>query len=115
MAAAGHDDVRIYFTGSSVSGVSFKVGSPFDVGRVSDYDVALANKELFKKAKQLGVEVRGHGARTAPITIEQADQLGFGDLERRLSEEAGRPVRFMIYSSDGAVQARAANIEVIPG
>lgn len=114
LTAAGHDDVRIYFAGSSVSGVSFKAGVPFDTGRVSDYDIALASRGLLRRAKAIGVEARGNGARTAPLTLDQADRLGIGDLQRRLTAEAGRPVYFMIYSSDGAVQARAATIEVIP-
>jgi len=33
--------------GSSVSGVSFSTGQPFDVGRVSDFDVAISHPELY--------------------------------------------------------------------
>lgn len=37
--------------GSSVTGRRFKKGIPFDVGRISDFDVAIVNSDLLKKYK----------------------------------------------------------------
>ncbi len=39
-AEAGYGDTEAAFQGSSVTGVKYTTGAPFDKGRVSDYDVA---------------------------------------------------------------------------
>lgn len=40
--SAGYPDVEPILQGSAVTGKNFGTGAPFDVGRVSDFDVALA-------------------------------------------------------------------------
>ncbi|MED9649857.1 hypothetical protein RCN49_07995 [Escherichia marmotae] len=55
MSKLGYPGAVSYMQGSSVSGVSFSTGQPFDVGRVSDFDVAISHPELYKRAEQLGI------------------------------------------------------------
>jgi hypothetical protein len=111
--AAGYRDVIPVFQGSSVTGVSYRTGDIFDVGRVSDFDIALASSSLFDRAKALGVEIRG-GSRTAPLMDEELLRaLGLHDLSVQLSHRAGgRPVHFMIYRELGTVVRRSPSIEV---
>jgi uncharacterized protein YukE len=98
LRAAGYDDVVPVFQGSSVTGVKYTNGKPFDVGRVSDFDIALASPTLFERAKALGVEVRGRDTRTAPLSQKHLEQLGLLELRDALKQRmSGRPVAFMIY------------------
>jgi hypothetical protein len=110
---AGYDDAIPVFHGSSVTGVKYTTGALFDVGRTSDFDIALASPELFERAKALGFELRGHRTRTAPV--KEADilrALGLLDLQQSLSHRAGRNVEFMIYKDLEHALGRSPSIEV---
>jgi hypothetical protein len=109
---AGHDDVVAVFQGSSVTGRSFRTGAPFDVGRVSDFDVALADPQLLARARSLGIPLRSAGSRTGPLTTAHLHRLGLHDLARSLSARAGRDVNFMIYRSVDGATARLPSILV---
>ena len=109
---AGYGDVQAAFRGSSVTGVSFKTGAPFDVGRVSDFDLALASSTLLQRAKELGIGLRGGGTRTEPLDEEHLKMLGLLDLSRELGEMTGRPVTFMIYESIESIAQRGPYIIV---
>lgn len=50
LSRAGYGDVETILQRSSVTAQSFKTGQAFDVGRVSDFDVALASPELLQRA-----------------------------------------------------------------
>ena len=97
LSDAGYSDVIIAFRGSSVTGKSFHTGVPFDIGRISDLDIAVVSPELLQKAKSLGVQLRGGGTRTGPLTIEQLKDLGLLELIEYLEEREGRTVSIMIY------------------
>ena len=109
---AGYEGVQAIFQGSSVTGVKYTTGAPFDVGRVSDFDIALASPTLLQRAKELGIGLRGGGTRTGPLTDEQLQMLGLLDLTEELSRTAGRPVKFMIYESIDAAVKRGPSILV---
>jgi len=109
---AGYGDVQAAFRGSSVTGVSFKTGAPFDVGRVSDFDLALASSTLLQRAKELGIGLRGGGTRTEPLKDKHLKMLGLLDLQQELNEMAGRPVTFMIYESIESIAQRGPYIIV---
>jgi filamentous hemagglutinin len=98
-------------SGSAVTGKSFSTGAAFDAGRVSDFDIALASRTLLSKAREIGVQLRSAGARTAPLTAGQVQRLGLGPLQRTLSNMARRPVNFMIYGDAEFAAARAPSIE----
>jgi hypothetical protein len=109
---AGYGDVQAAFRGSSVTGVSFKTGAPFDVGRVSDFDLALASSTLLQRAKELGIGLRGGGTRIVPLKDKHLKMLGLLDLQQELNEMAGRPVTFMIYESIESIAQRGPYIIV---
>jgi uncharacterized protein RhaS with RHS repeats len=110
LAKAGYGDTQAIFQGSSVTGVKYTTGQPFDVGRLSDYDIALAGEKLMKAAQQIGVGLRQGGIRTEPLQDWQLAKLGLDGLAKQLSELAGRPVNFMIYQSVEAATKRAPSI-----
>jgi RHS repeat-associated protein len=112
LSKAGFDDVQPIFQGSSVTGKSFRTGQPFDVGRVSDFDVALASPKMLQKAKELGIPLRSKGVRTAPLKPIHLEKLGLTDLVSLLSSQARRPVNFMIFDSTATATAKAPSIFV---
>jgi hypothetical protein len=112
LADAGHSDVDAAFQGSSVTGRSFRTGKPFDEGRTSDYDVALAGEDLLAAAKEAGINLRGGGVRTGPLKGGQLAKLGLADLQSDLSEVAGRPVNFMIFNTIDSAISRSPSIMV---
>jgi len=108
--AAGHPDVIALLQGSAVTGRSFRTGVPFDVGRVSDLDVALASQTLMGRVEGLGLRLRSGGMRSGPLRPSHLDGLGLSDAVTDLSLLAGRPVAFMIYRSAQAAAARRPSI-----
>jgi RHS repeat-associated protein len=107
---AGYADAQAAFQGSSVTGTSFRTGLPFDVGRVSDYDVAIGGEGIFSAAEDAGIGLRGGGTRTGPLTSLDLERLGLTSLRADLSELTGRPVNFMIYQSIEDALARSPSI-----
>jgi hypothetical protein len=99
------DNIDVLFQGSSVTGKSFKSGLPFDAGRQSDFDIALAGQDLFEQAQSFGYRVKD-GTRIGPLKPSQLEELGLSDLSRRLSVQANRPVEFMIFNSANSAYKR---------
>jgi filamentous hemagglutinin len=99
LARAGYGNVEPILQGSAVTGKSFKTGQEFDIGRVSDFDIALASPELLQRAQSLGIGLRSGGTRTGPLSARDLQALGLKDLSSKLSGQAGREVNFMIYDS----------------
>jgi len=96
--------------GSAVNGKSFRTGAPFDAGRVSDFDIALAGPDILARAKQLGIGLRSQRTRTRPLSFKQVRQLVLGGLQSSLSKTAGRPVNFIVYGDVSAAAARSASL-----
>jgi filamentous hemagglutinin len=113
LAKAGYGNVEPILQGSAVTGKSFKTGQAFDVGRVSDFDIALADPELLRRAQELGVGLRSGGTRTGPLSARDLQVLGLKELAGKLSEQAGREVNFMIYDSAITAASRAPSM-VLP-
>jgi filamentous hemagglutinin len=112
-AEAGYDDVEAIFQGSSVTGVSFETQEAFDLGRLSDYDVAIASPSLFERAKELGAQLRSRGTRTGPINkTRMLSNLGILGLSIDLSDLAGRPVKFMLFANVEAALQRGPSIRI---
>ncbi|MBV9124913.1 MAG: hypothetical protein JO112_16285, partial [Planctomycetes bacterium] len=92
------------FQGSSVTGTSFKTGEPFDVGRKSDFDIALVHDETFLQALDLGAKAKD-GTRIGPLNQAQMEALGLLNVQQELAAMAGRPVKFMLFdSTESALQ-----------
>ncbi len=113
LAAAGYSDVISGLGGSAVTGIKYTTGQPFDVGRTSDFDIAIASPGLLAKAKALGIPLRSGGIRTGPLSDKQLKALGLYQLIESLSADAGRDVHFMIYDSI-LTAANRAPIIIIP-
>jgi RHS repeat-associated protein len=109
---AGYTDVEAGLQGSAVTGSKFTTGARFDVGRISDFDIALSSPELLARARQVGVPLRSGGIRTAPLELGHLKSLGLADLSRDLSQTAGRPVNFMIFDSAKTARSKAPTIGV---
>ncbi|MBA3708267.1 MAG: hypothetical protein H0W83_05560 [Planctomycetes bacterium] len=100
---AGHKDAEPIFQGSSVTGVNFEKGIPFDSQYISDFDIAIVSPSLMKRAKELGVKLRPDGKRRGPLSLEfsQAtlEKLGLKSMISDLTRAAGREVNIMVYDS----------------
>ena len=82
---AGYGNVEPILQGSAVTGKSYRTGQAFDVGRIGDFDIALASPELLRKAESLGVWLRSGVARTGPLSERDLKALGLNDLASQLS------------------------------
>ena len=72
---------------------------PFDVGRVSDLDVAVTGRQLLDDAEAAGIQMRSRGMRTAPVPHRVQRALGVADLLKDLTVDTGRPVKIMVYGN----------------
>ncbi len=110
LSKAGYGNVEPILQGSAVTGKSYRTGQAFDVGRTSDFDIALASPELLRKAESLGIGLRSGGARTGPLSMRDLKALGLNDLASQLTKQAGRDVNFMIYGSTSSATSRAPSL-----
>lgn len=118
---AGCTEAEVLFQGSSVTGRKYEEstgaysGPQFDVGRRSDFDIAICSRSLFERAQQLGIEIRSD-TRTEPLggRILQR-KLGLDQVSRNLERLAGRPVRFMLFESSQTALQRGPSIAVLRG
>jgi filamentous hemagglutinin len=114
LGRAGYEDTEPILQGSAITGKSFKTGTPFDVGRMSDFDVALGGPSLFTRAEELGIGLRSGGTRTGPLTSRDLRALGLKDLSNQMSRQVGREVSFMIYNNPASALQRAPSV-ILPG
>lgn len=115
LGRAGYADAEPLLQGSAVTGKSFRTGQPFDVGRVSDFDVALADADLLAKAQSLGIGLRSGSTRTGPLTARDLRMLGLRDLSNQMGQQAGREVNFMIYNNPATATQRAPSMTLPKG
>ena len=123
LKAAGYDDVQAVIQGSAVTAVRARskigipAGTPFDVIKQSDFDVALVSPKMFAKAKELGIPLRGK-TRTAPLRRGNLHQFDIADLPdellRTLYKGDGRQINFMIFESMEEALKRGPSVGV-PG
>jgi ribosomal protein L15E len=105
------EGTAVFFQGSSVTGRNSKTGAVFDVGRRSDFDVALANQSIFNRAKQLGYKAKD-GARIGPLNNDQLARLGLLDYAKKARETSGRTTEFMLFDTSKSARTRPS-IEVL--
>ena len=110
----GFADARAGLQGSSVTGFQWRTGTPFDAGRRSDLDVAIASPSAMRQAKARGIGLRSRGTRTGPLEPEELDALGLREAVDDLSHYAGREVHVMLFESIDDAAARAP-ITIVPG
>ena len=113
LRAGGYRDVEPLIRGSAVTGENFRTPEPFDVGRRSDYDVALVSPTLMQRATELGIPLRGRGTRTRQLRSEELTDLGLQNLAANLGRHVERDVSFMIYYSRHAVTRRGPSRPIL--
>ncbi|WP_306462966.1 MULTISPECIES: RHS repeat domain-containing protein, partial [Bacteroides] len=111
LARGGFKGSDIFMQGSSVTGRSFSTGVPFDVGRVSDFDVAIVNPDLLAKTQNLGLGKAGYPY-SMPLDADAMRKLGFGDLADDLSNRFGRDINFRIFDSEISVRAKGKSYKI---
>ncbi|GAL87795.1 RHS repeat-associated core domain-containing protein [Sporocytophaga myxococcoides] len=111
LAKLGYKNTNLYMQGSSITARSAETGELFDVGRKSDFDLALTGEDIFKKAEELGLV---KGDRTGPINLgsEEASKLGISDLLEEISNSIGRDVNVMIFKTVEAIKAKGSSVRV---
>jgi hypothetical protein len=118
LQSAGYSDTVVLLQGSAVTGRAYNkeakdwTGERFDVGRKSDFDIALCSEPLLQNARDGRIELRGSGTRTGPLSRSELSRLGLEKLSARMEQEAGRPVNFMIYGSARAATSRGPSIRI---
>jgi hypothetical protein len=110
--SAGYRDAVPVFQGSAVTGVKYLTGEPFDIGRRSDFDIAIVDPALFHDAKALGVRIRSAPPRTAPLRTDYLRALGLETMRDALSARAGRKVAFMVYPDLASALNRAGGLVI---
>jgi predicted nucleotidyltransferase len=111
----GIDDAEVLLSGSAVTGRSFNTGKLFDVGRVSDFDVAIVSQKLMQRSREVGAQLRSRGIRTEPLELGKTDKLlrklNLHTLAERFSLIMKRKVNFMIYESASDAIKRAPSMK----
>jgi len=109
----GYPGAVIRIRGSSVTGVRYDDGKPFDFDapeKKSDYDLAISDPHLFEEAQRLGANL-ATGTRTWPLDeTEPLIGLGLEEVRQQMSITAKRPVSFMIYKDEMAIIRRGLSI-----
>jgi hypothetical protein len=88
-------DAHLIVEGSAVTGRRYErmigpfgpTGSPFGLGRLSDYDIAIVSDSLFAKAKQFGIPMSGaQKLATDPLKPAELAKLGLAELDAAARE-----------------------------
>jgi hypothetical protein len=107
-----YPDLDMGFQGSSVTGRNAETGAPFDEGRVSDYDIAISGDSVNQAAHENGVQFRGDGVSTGPLSERDLDRLGLDGILDDASAETGREVNIMIFRTIEEAAGRKPTIRV---
>ena len=102
------EGVEPIFQGSSVTGrkaitsKGIKAGTPFDVGRTSDFDIGLISEDLITIAAVTDLmKIKTGPTRIGPVKADSpiAEVLGLNELLVELSAMEKRKVEFNLYDS----------------
>ena len=94
---AGVPEAVPYMRGSAVTGYSYRTGEAFDVGRRSDYDLAIVSPRLLGYLTASGVRTSGSGSRTQAAGPAR---LPAGPLRTWLEQIArDRPTSIVVHRS----------------
>ena len=100
------DGSQVIFQGSSVTGLGHSSGLPFDVGRTSDFDIAIVSEDLYILALENNFREKTQPNRIGPMNERQLSLLGLDILAESLSEISGREVHFMLFESTSEAYKR---------
>jgi hypothetical protein len=110
-------DATVVIHGSSLSGQSYKDkgGSRlFDVGRDSDYDVAIASETLWKLAQDPAMGIKIRGDHSEPLDAAGIERLGLTKAHAAANFLARREVNFMLYQNEKTAHAHEGAALVAP-
>jgi hypothetical protein len=106
----GYPNAVIRIRGSSITGVKYESGLPFDYGKRSDYDLAIADPRLFEDAGEFGARL-ATSRRTWPLDETRAlETLGLEGVRQRMSDLMERKISFMIYKDELAIIDRGPSL-----
>lgn len=83
------------------------------MGRISDFDVAVVNPDLLKKAQNLNLGKTGRSY-SDPLKLADMESLGFGNLANKLSKQYGREVNFRIFENVSSLREKGGARFKIP-
>lgn len=113
LARSGNADAEPYLRGSAVTGYNYRTGAAFDVGRVSDYDLAVVSPRLLARAVELGVQTRGRGSRTEPLDEPQMRELGLWETISQIRRKTGRAhSNFVVHRDTESLRDRGPNLKL---
>ncbi|MBA4174683.1 MAG: hypothetical protein C0511_19030, partial [Hyphomicrobium sp.] len=94
---AGYPEAVPYMRRSTVTGYSYRTGEAFDVGRRSDFDVAIVSPRLLEYLTANAVRTSGYGSRSQAIGPERLPE---GPLRTWLLQIArARPSSIVVHRS----------------
>ena len=111
LSRLGFKNTKIYLQGSAVKGAD-DAGRAFDVGRKSDFDVALTGDDIWNKAESLGITSTTKSS-VIKSGSDEAINLGIDDLLNQVSNKFGRPVDVMIFKNVEEVKRKGASIRLV--
>ncbi len=109
---AGYPEAVPYMRGSAVTGYSYRTGEAFDVGRRSDYDLAIVSPRLYELMRESGVPVRGKRSRTERIVSEQIPDVGLAKWLRSIERQSGREASIVIYRTQRDLELRGPYLSI---
>jgi len=125
LAKAKHKNVTMHMQGSAITGKAHTkrdaFGNPLPFRPESDFDVALAGKDLFDRARKLkGLKVLDNPSHIyldpkSGDYIKNLDKLGLKKMQSQLEAKGGRTVIFMLFQNENAVLQKSAATIAIPG
>jgi hypothetical protein len=107
-----YPDLDMGFQGSSVTGRSAETGAPFNEGPLSDYDIAISGDSVNQAARESGVQFRGDGVSTGPLSERDLDRLGLDGIIEDASAEVERDIHVMIFRTIEEAAGRKPTIKV---
>lgn len=105
LAPSGQSGAEVFLRGSAVTGYSYRTGEAFDIGRQSDFDVAIVSPVLLRELSARGLRLTAGGRRSESFGVRKLQRLGLPNLPVRWSAQA-RDVTYMVYRSRAEMEAR---------
>ncbi len=89
-----------------MTGFSYRTGNAFDVGRHSDYDIAIVSPRLLERVQASGYGLPRSDARSRAITWNKLPDPAMASWLRSLGLQYGRDASVMIYRSRRDLELR---------
>ncbi|MBF0492891.1 MAG: hypothetical protein HQM15_08935, partial [Deltaproteobacteria bacterium] len=117
LAQSADPDALGILRGSAVTGIKHDSGLPFDVGKKSDFDLAVVSPKLVKRVEEMGMPLRGGGTRSGPLGIIKPKdrtilkQLQLLESAEQLKILSNRKISIMFYETETQLSQRGKYIK----